>query len=173
MSKPSLSSMLFSARVYRGYDFFCLFCYIIEGLFVNKIFMRKVSPLSGWFFVCPEILFRGWTWAKKTNGRMHFCGLSAGGAGGGLPWRLWRESSAWANGQYRATSLYWKYSDRSGECRVTIRCTDKTEILSYIRAAASGNLINRMTDNFDLLRGEVKSNENEAKRPILWNRIRS
>ena len=30
-----------------------------------------------------------------------------------------------------------------------------------------------MTDNFDLLRGEVKPNENEAKRPILWNRIRS
>ncbi|MFR6055141.1 MAG: sigma factor-like helix-turn-helix DNA-binding protein [Eubacteriales bacterium] len=42
-----LIPMLFSARVYRGYDFFCLFCYIIEGLFVNKIFMRKVSPLSG------------------------------------------------------------------------------------------------------------------------------
>lgn len=39
--------------------------------------------------------------------------------------------------------------------------------------AASGNLINRTTDNFDLLRGEVKTNENEAKRPILWNRIRS
>lgn len=30
-------------------------------------------------------------------------------------------------------------------------------------AAASGNLINRTTDNFDLLRGEVKPTENEAK----------
>lgn len=30
-----------------------------------------------------------------------------------------------------------------------------------------------MTDNLGLLRGEVKPNENEAKRPILWNRIRS
>lgn len=111
--------------------------------------------------------------SKKTNGGKHFCGLSAGGAGGGLPWRSWQESSAWANGQYRATSLYWKYSDRSSESRVTIRCTDKTEILSSIRAAASGNLINRTTDNLGLLRGEVKPNENEAKRPILWDRIRS
>lgn len=71
------------------------------------------------------------------------------------------------------TSPLWKYSDRSDERRVIIRCTDKTEILSFIRAAASGNLINRMTDNLGLLRGEVKPNENEAKRPILWNRIRS
>ena len=71
------------------------------------------------------------------------------------------------------TSPLWKYSDRSDERRVIIRCTDKTEILSFIRAAASGNFINRMTDNLGLLRGEVKPNENEAKRPILWNRIRS
>ena len=45
--------------------------------------------------------------------------------------------------------------------------------ISSIRAAASDNLINRMTDNLGLLRGEVKPKENEAKRPILWNRIRS
>ena len=77
---------------------------------------------------------------------MHFCGLSAGGAGGGLPWQLWRESLAWANGRYRTISPLWKYSDRSSECRATIRCTGKTEILSSIRAAASGNLINRTTD---------------------------
>ena len=64
-------------------------------------------------------------------------------------------------------------SGRRFTVAVIIRCTDKTEILSFIRAAASGNLINRMTDNLGLLRGEVKSNENEAKRPILWNRIRS
>lgn len=43
----------------------------------------------------------------------------------------------------------WKYSGRSGEHRVIIRCTDKTEILSFIRAAASGNLINRTTDRKD------------------------
>ena len=77
---------------------------------------------------------------------MRFCGLSAGGAGGGLPWRSWRESSAWANERYRTTSPLWKYSDKSNEHRVTIRCTDKTEILSSIRAAASGNLTNRTAD---------------------------
>ena len=43
----------------------------------------------------------------------------------------------------------WKYSDRSNEHQVTIRCTDKTEILLSIRAAASGNLINRTTDRKD------------------------
>ena len=80
---------------------------------------------------------------------MDFCSLYAGGAGGGLPWRSWRKSSAWASGQYRATSHLWKYSDRSNERQVTIRCTDKTEILSSIRAAASGNLINRTTDRKD------------------------
>ena len=80
---------------------------------------------------------------------MHFCGLSAGAAGGGLLWRSWRESSAWANGRYRTTSPLWKYSDRSSESRVIIRCTDKTEILSSIRAAASGNLKKRMTDRKD------------------------
>ena len=80
---------------------------------------------------------------------MHFCGLSADGAGGGLPWRSWRESSAWANGRYRTTSPLWKYSDRSSEHRVTIRCTGKTEILSSIRAAANGNLTNRTTDRKD------------------------
>lgn len=104
---------------------------------------------------------------------MHFCGLSADGAGGGLPWRSWRESSVWANGRYRTTSPLWKYSGRSGEHRVIIRCTGKTEILSSIRAAASGNLIIRTTNKLNLLRGEVKPNENEAKRPTLWNRIRS
>lgn len=104
---------------------------------------------------------------------MRFCGLSADGAGGDLPWRSWRESSVWANGRYRTTSPLWKYSGRSGEHRVIIRCTGKTEILSSIRAAASGNLIIRTTDNLNLLRGEVKPNENEAKRPTLWNRIRS
>ena len=80
---------------------------------------------------------------------MRFCGLSAGGAGGGLPWWSWQESSAWANGRYRTTSPLWKYSDRSGECRVTICCTAKTEISSSIRAAASGNLTNRTTDRKD------------------------